>query len=258
MVAPKDYSIAESIEFTVENDFKAQHVTMKDKQVKISKRDITTGKEIDGAKLTVLDEKGNKIDTWTSKKGKDHYITGLKVGEIYILREETAPDGYVKAEDIKFTVKNDFKVQTVVMKDDYTKVEISKQDITNGKELPGATLVIKDSKGKEIEKWTSTDEAHYIEKLPVGKYVLTEITAPDGYEVAEDVEFEVKETGEIQKVVMKDSPKPTPTTPKTGIPQTGENVGYLVGAVVVIALAAVVLVLVNRKKKSKKDEKSDK
>ena len=258
VVAPKDYSIAESIEFTVENDFKAQHVTMKDKQVKISKRDITTGKEIDGAKLTVLDEKGNKIDTWASKKGKDHYITGLKVGETYILREETAPDGYVKAEDIKFTVKNDFKVQTVVMKDDYTKVEISKQDITNGKELPGATLVIKDSNGKEIEKWTSTDEAHYIEKLPVGKYVLTEITAPDGYEVAEDVEFEVKETGEIQKVVMKDSPKPTPTTPKTGIPQTGENVGYLVGAVVVIALAAVVLVLVNRKKKSKKDEKSDK
>ena len=258
VVAPKDYSIAESIEFTVENDFKAQHVSMKDKQVKISKRDITTGKEIDGAKLTVLDEKGNKIDTWTSKKGKDHYITGLKVGETYILREETAPDGYVKAEDIKFTVKNDFKVQTVVMKDDYTKVKISKQDITNGKELPGATLVIKDSKGKEIEKWTSTDEAHYIEKLQVGKYVLTEITAPDGYEVAEDVEFEVKETGEIQKVVMKDSPKPTPTTPKPGIPQTGENVGYLVGAVVVIALAAVVLVLVNRKKKSKKDEKSDK
>ena len=61
------------------------------------------------------------------------------------------------------------------MKDDVTKLKISKKDITNSKELPGAQLVIKDSEGNEVEKWTSAEEPHYIEMLPIGTYTLTEI-----------------------------------------------------------------------------------
>ena len=44
-----------------------------------------------------------------------------------------------------------------------------------------------------------------VEKLPVGTYTLREEQAPDGYLVAEEVSFEVKDTGEIQKVEMKDA-----------------------------------------------------
>ena len=106
------------------------------------------------------------------------------------------------------------------MKDDYTKVEISKQDITNSKELPGAKLTIFDKDGKEVESWVSEEKPHYIEKLPVGEYTLREVTAPDGYEVAEDVKFTVAETGELQTVVMKDAPK-APDTPDT--PDTPQN-----------------------------------
>ena len=110
------------------------------------------------------------------------------------------------------------------MKDDYTKVEISKQDITNSKEIPGAKLTIFDKDGKEVESWVSEDKPHYIEKLPVGEYTLREVTAPDGYEVAEDVKFTVAETGEIQTVVMKDAPKKQPeTTPTTEKPTTPDN-----------------------------------
>ena len=106
------------------------------------------------------------------------------------------------------------EVQKVEMKDDVTKVQISKTDIS-GKELPGAKLTILDKDGKTVESWTSEEKPHYIEMLPIGEYTLREETAPDGYLVAEDVKFTVKDTGEIQKVVMKDEVKPTETPTET-------------------------------------------
>ena len=111
------------------------------------------------------------------------------------------------AESIEFTVENTAEIQKHQMKDDVTKVEISKQDIA-GKELPGAKLTILDKDGKVVESWTSTKKAHYIEMLPIGKYTLREETAPDGYLVANDVEFEVKDTGEVQHITMVDEAKP--------------------------------------------------
>ena len=91
------------------------------------------------------------------------------------------------------------------MQDDYTKVEISKKDIVTSEELPGATLQVIDSEGNIIEEWTSTTEPHKINRLPVGEYTLVEKQAPDGYLLAEDIKFTVKENGEIQKVEMFDS-----------------------------------------------------
>ena len=245
VTAPDGYVKAESIEFTVADDLTVQHVEMKDKQVGISKVDITTQEELPGAELSVYDkETGDVVDEWVSTE-EEHFVSGLKVGKTYILTEITAPDGYVTAEDIEFTVEDDFTVQHVTMEDDYTKVEISKTDITTGEELPGAKLEITDEEGNVVEEWTSTNEPHMIERLPVGDYVLTEITAPAGYEVAESVEFTVEETGEIQHVLMEDSP--TPQTP--GIPQTGENMKWFIGGGIVVVLAAISLVLLKLRKK---------
>lgn len=136
---------------------------------------------------------------------------------------------YVTAESITFTVENTAEVQKVEMKDDVTKVEISKTDIS-GKELPGAKMTVLDKDGNAVESWTSTDKPHYMEKLPIGDYILREETAPEGYLIAEDVEFSVKDTGEIQKVSMKDEKKPseTPQTPQepskpTDTPKTGDD-----------------------------------
>lgn len=101
---------------------------------------------------------------------------------------------------------------TVIMRDDITKVQISKVDIATGKELPGAELVIKDKDGNTVAQWVSKDKPHYIEKLPAGEYTLTEITAPNGYQIAESITFTVQPTGELQTVVMKDAriPEETP------------------------------------------------
>ena len=184
--------------------------------VEITKTDLTGGKEIPGCKLKLVDEDGNTVDEWTSTE-EAHVIKELVVGKKYTLIETQPADGYVTAESIEFTVENTAEIQKHQMKDDVTKVEISKQDIA-GKELPGAKLTILDKDGKVVESWTSTKKAHYIEMLPIGKYTLREETAPDGYLVANDVEFEVKDTGEVQHVTMVDEAKPAvqADTPKTG------------------------------------------
>ena len=183
-----------SYDFTFEN----QPTT-----VELSKTDLTTGKELPGAHLKVTDSDGNTVDEWTSTE-ESHVIKELVVGKKYTMTETKPADGYVTAESITFTVENTAEIQKVEMKDDVTKVQISKTDITGETEIPGAKLTILDKDDQVVESWTSTEEAHYIEKLPIGKYTLREEQAPKGYLLTSDVSFEVKDTGEIQKVAMKD------------------------------------------------------
>ena len=183
-----------SYDFTFEN----QPTT-----VELTKTDLTTGKELPGAHLKVTDSDGNTVDEWTSTE-ESHVIKELVVGKEYTMTETKPADGYVTAESITFTVENTAEVQKHEMKDDVTKVEISKTDITGETEIPGAKLTILDKDDQVVESWTSTEEAHYIEKLPIGKYTLREEQAPKGYLLTADVTFEVKDTGEIQKVAMKD------------------------------------------------------
>ena len=83
-----------------------------------TKTDITSGAELTGATLTVLDKDGNVVDTWTSDAKEAHVIKRLVVGETYTLREEFAPYGYLKATDIQFTVEDTGDVQHVEMKDE--------------------------------------------------------------------------------------------------------------------------------------------
>ncbi len=215
-IMPADgYVSASAIEFTVENTNEVQKVEMQDDvtKVEISKTDIA-GEELPGAKLTIYDKDGNAVESWTSGN-EPHYIEMLPIGE-YTLHEEAAPEGYLLAEDIPFEVRDTGEIQKVVMKDGVTRVEITKTDIA-GKELPGAKLTILDKDGKVVESWISEEEPHYIEMLPAGEYTLHEESAPEGYLLAEDIRFVVQNTGEIQKVAMKDEAKPeTPDTPKTG------------------------------------------
>ena len=207
----------------------------------VSKRDLTNDEELPGATLAIKNTDGNTVTTWVSTD-EPHRVTGLHFGESYTLTEIRAADGYALANDITFrliqksdedgnhleecevyylTTKNilfwkwdDWKLlddATVIMQDDITKVQISKKDLTTNEELPGAELVIKDKDGTEIDRWISTNEPHYVEKMPAGDYTLTEITAPNGYKVAESIDFTVLPTGEIQTVVMKDAREDTPT-----------------------------------------------
>lgn len=234
-----EYGKPEEAEVSYEFVFENEPTT-----VELTKTDLTTGKELPGAHLKVTDEYGNVIDEWVSTE-KAHVIKELTVGKSYTMTETKPADGYVTAESITFTVENTAEIQKQEMKDDVTKVLISKQDIA-GKELPGAKLTILDADGKVVESWTSTEEAYYIEMLPIGKYTLREETAPEGYLVAKDVEFEVKDTAEVQKVVMVDEEKPKESTPEGGkpskdAPKTGDNTNLLLWLIVLgMSLSGVV------------------
>ena len=276
--APEGYLLAEEVAFTVQDTGEIQTVEMLDDytKVEISKKDFTTQEELPGAKLQIwtVDENGQKIELieeWISEK-EPHYIEKLPVGE-YILVEESAPEGYLLAEEVAFTVQDTGEIQTVEMLDDYTKVEISKKDITTKEELPGAKLEIwtvdeNGNKAELIEEWVSEKEPHYIEKLPVGEYILVEESAPEGYLLAEEVAFTVQDTGKVQLVEMydekkPDEPVPTPTpmptsTPMPDVPEinnpvTGDDSNVAVWCVVAVLAISVfsgcIYCVIKRKKK---------
>lgn len=130
----------------------------------------------------------------------------------YRVAESEAPAGYVEAPEIKtFTVGADGRIEgretgQANFEDDFTKVRISKRDITDESEVEGAKLTVTDSEGKTVDSWTSTAEDHEIDALAPGKYTLTEERTPTTYDQAESIEFEVRKTGEVQTVTMYDSP----------------------------------------------------
>ena len=166
-------------------------VDEKELKVKISKTDITGEKEVPGATLVLKDESGKEIASWVSTT-KPHYET-LESGN-YCLTETIAPAGYIlNTSSICFKLDENNNVYEKNANGEYIKVDsikmvneqeltvnISKTDITGEKEVPGATLVLKDESGKTIESWVSTTESHKVILKP-GIYELTETIAPSGY-----------------------------------------------------------------------------
>lgn len=283
----------------------------------VSKRDLTNDEELPGATLIIKDTKDNIVDTWVSTD-TPHRVTGLHFDEEYTLTEKRPAGGYAVADDIFFRLERKTDADgheldeadvyylkdkkklwfipweewellddaTVIMRDDITKVQISKVDIATGKELPGAELVIKDKDGNTVAQWVSEDKPHYIEKLPAGEYTLTEITAPNGYQLAESIAFTLLPTGELQTVVMKDAripeetphedspsntPQPTPgstpapapaptSTPTTTpapmplIPQTGDVFPFALLSAAVFGSIVGFGIFAYKRRKSKMDE----
>ena len=210
--APKGYVKAESIKFTVSTDKKDQKLVMKDKQFTASKKDVSGKNYVEGAKLEVRDDQNRVVDSWTSTK-EDHYVSGLEEGKTYRLVEAEAPKGYVKAKDVFFTVSNEKKNESVVMKD--AKITASKTEVTGTKEIEGAKMTVTDEKGKTVDEWTSGKEEHSISGLEEGKkYTLTETTVPKGYVKAVSIEFTAGDKD--QKLVMKDKQVTITKTEVTG------------------------------------------
>ena len=123
----------------------------------------------------------------------------------YRIVEITAPAGYLLDStpvDVEFTYEGQQIAWQVVDSTNTnlrTTVDISKQDITNGKELPGAKLEIRDADGNLVEGWTSGKVPHTVRGLELEKeYTLTEKRAPDGYAEAESIVFKLVQEGTEQ------------------------------------------------------------
>ena len=167
---------------------------------------------IDSADGSIIYKKGQEVNTYNLDENGDLKIENLPMG-VYELQEVKTLEGLVLNEtkyEVKFIPENQVTKVYEIKKEiqnNTTIVEFSKQDITGETELVGAKLTVLDEGGNVIDSWISTEETHKIEGLVVGKkYILREEIAPEGYTIAEDIEFVVRNDNEIQLVVMKDMP----------------------------------------------------
>ena len=190
-------------DYTTKTYIKSFDIENKTTDFEFNKTDVTGDKEVEGAQLTITDEDGNVVDQWTSTE-KVHSIEGLVVGKTYTLSETVTAKDYVKATDIKFTVKNSSELETVTMKD--KQVSFTKTDVTGEKEVEGAKITVKEKEtGKVVDKWTSTKESHFINGLEEGRtYILSETVSPEEYVKSTDIEFTVSKEKVNEKVNMKD------------------------------------------------------
>ncbi len=193
--------------------------------VKVSKVDVATGAELEGAHIQILDKDGNVVEEWDSTK-EAHEVKGLKTGETYTLKETVAPDGYTLTAETTFTLNEDGTVDSgktttntkdgvLLVEDSFNKISILKVD-ESGEALKGAKLVIKDAEGAIVgEPWKSGSKAHDITGLAKGSYTLSEIEAPKGYQVSADVPFEItgkEAAGQTIEVKMTDEKIPESAT----------------------------------------------
>ena len=223
-----DFSSDETYDIQAVIDYNPSNISLSDSisvtasklPVKISKEEITGGKELAGAKLSIKSG-GTTLYDWTSTTST--YTVYLEPGT-YTLEETVAPEGYIKkTSKIEFTLNSAGKVYVdgkevteVVMTNEPIIVTISKKDVTGSEELAGATLRITDEEGniaKDIEgnelEWISTTEPKKIH-LAAGTYILEETVAPDGYiKKTSKIEFIVDNDGkvlvdgnEVEEVIM--------------------------------------------------------
>ena len=157
-------------------------------KITIVKIDKATGNAIAGAKLVLKDSEGNEITSWTSTT-LGHVIKNLPNGT-YTVEETKAPDGYELSEEVvKFTIDDNSREQKIKFYNEAKErvVNIIKVDQSTGEPLAGAVIVVKNSNGQEVARFTSTTDPYVLTGLKDGTYTVEEVSAPSGYQKSNEV-----------------------------------------------------------------------
>ena len=172
--------------------------------IKISKIASETQEKLAGAELKITSASNPDIiiSEWESIADEDK-IVKLETGS-YILKETKAPEGYDSVGEITFEVGEDGNIVgtgsnelAIVNHISGGGIEINKIDSSNGQRLAGAELAIFNLRGVERDSWTSDGISNHIVSLRPGNYTLKETKAPEGYDIADDITFQVDENGNI-------------------------------------------------------------
>ena len=189
----------------------------------------------------------------TSTNEAGEFTFEAPYGNYQVAELETVP-GYVTMKESVAVELDKTDVDLEDIANSQTVVHFSKVDKDTGEELPGAVLELYAPDGSLLDTWETSDIPHVIPGLPVGEgYVLREVTAPEGFEITEDVTFNVEDTTEIQTITMEDEKTPDqpeepeepdtpdepegPDEPTPDIPQTGGSRAVIwVSGLLILAL----------------------
>ncbi len=194
-------------------------------KVSVSKEDVTTHTGIAGAEFELWNSsKSQLFDRWTS--GSDgytdgvlnpHYIYDLPVGD-YVVVETKSPKGYIKSNDVYFSVAYTNNVQGVTIYNQPSKVEITKVfesiDTESTKNLTAKlelremdkVTVVKDLDGNPCRWDAAANLPTTLKGVPVGTYCIVETETPTGYITAEPVLITVIDTTDVQRFTMVNRP----------------------------------------------------
>lgn len=184
------------------------NLTLETSKVTITKIDADTNQPLKGATFVLKDSSGKEVATWTSTTDS-HIIRNLPNGK-YTLQETKAPDGYtLNDEVVTFTISDDNRNIAIRFKNKEIEknATIIKIDSVTKKPVAGATLLVRDSSGKEIAKFTTTTQAHVLEDLDSGTYTVEELEAPKGYKKSDEIyKFTVNNTNRDVTVTIENQP----------------------------------------------------
>ena len=197
------------------------------------------------ADATDFTEKNAAATAQTGADGKFEF-DNVPAGDWLIVELVTRPGYVLDSTPIEVSVDAE-EIDLGEIVNEYTRISIIKTDISTGNHLAGATLELYGPDGTLIDTWVSNGQPHEITKLAVGDgYVLKEVSAPTGYEIADAITFSVASTGDVQQVEMQDRPRGTTDVPKTG--QTTPPIWVYVGALgAVIAIVGGYVIYRRRK-----------
>lgn len=229
------YLVGEDLEITIPADMNLTPIAVASfyddaatGNIEIVKNDASDGHALAGAvfdiraagdivrpdgSIAALD--GESVATITTDEQGFACANHLSLGcgtATYEVVEVQAPEGYLLDQSAHTVELSYADQETPAIKahldvsNDYTKIDISKVDLTGNQKVEGARLSLHDADGTEVDAWTSSDKPHRIEHLLPGTYTLREVMSPRTYDLAEDMTFELKATGEVQAAAMKDAP----------------------------------------------------
>ena len=199
--APSGYNLnTQIVKFTISDTNRNIVIRFQNREIEkkatIIKVDADTNKPVAGATLVVKDESGKEVANFVTTTSP--YVLEDLADGTYTVEEIKAPAGYEKTDEIyKFTISdtnNNIKV-TIKNKAIDKKATIIKVDADTNQPVAGATLVVKDSDGKEIATFVTTLKPYVLEDLADGTYTVEEIKAPAGYEKTDEIyEFTISDT----------------------------------------------------------------